>query len=246
MKLRDKIAVVTGGTSGIGLATVRALRDAGAWVAAVGRGGPGLARAAVELGDRGEAMAADVSDPESLKGLMDRVKARRGGIDVLVVNAGVSDAPAIAELDVAAYDRLMDVNAKGAAFALVHALPLLADGAAVVFVGSVAAGKGTPGDALYAASKGFVRSFARTAAFDPDVLARRIRINVVEPGPIATALTRAATDNPDIKAYVEGLIPMGRWGRAEECAQAILFLASDAASFITGVALPVDGGMSQA
>jgi len=142
------------------------------------------------------------------------------------------------------YDGLMDVNVRGAVFTFVNALPFLADGASVVFVGSVAGRKGQPGDALYAGSKGFIRAFARNVGTSPKLMARRMRVNVVSPGPVETPLTVAATNNLEIRSYVEGLIPMRRWGRAEEIAEAIFFLASPASSFTTGADLTVDGGMS--
>jgi NAD(P)-dependent dehydrogenase (short-subunit alcohol dehydrogenase family) len=113
-----------------------------------------------------------------------------------------------------------------------------------VFVGSGAGRKGQPGDPLYAGSKGFIRAFARNAGTSSDLMARRIRVNVVSPGPIETSLTEAATSNAGIRAYVEGLIPMRRWGRAQEVAEAILFLASPVSSFTTGADLTVDGGMA--
>jgi NAD(P)-dependent dehydrogenase (short-subunit alcohol dehydrogenase family) len=232
MLLSGKIAVVTGGTSGIGLATARRLAEEGARVVVVGRTG---------------ALRADVSKPDEIAAAMEKVRDQHGRIDVLVVSAGVSNAPAIGELDVARYDALMDVNCRGATFTFVRALPLLAKGASVVFVGSVGGSKGQPGDALYAGSKGFIRAFARNAGTDPALLARGIRVNVVSPGPIDTPLTHAATSVPEVSAYVEQqLVPMKRWGRAEEVAEAILFLASGASSFTTGGEITVDGGMAHA
>ncbi len=247
MDLTGKIALVTGATSGIGLSCARRLARAGAYVVAVGRAGPRLGAVRAELADAGEALAADLSRPTEIAQLMADVMTRHGRLDVLVVNAGVSNAPTIAELDLARYDALIDVNVRGATFTFVHALPLLSDGASVVFIGSVGGRKGQPGDPLYAGSKAFVRAFARSAGTDPELLRRSIRVNCVSPGPIETPLTREATESPEVRAYVEDrLVPMKRWGRPEEVAEAVLFLASDAASFTTGAELTVDGGMSHA
>lgn len=244
MTLNGKIALVTGATSGIGLMAAARLAEAGAFVVATGRSATGLDQVGRLLGARGEVVACDVADPAALAVLMDTIGRAHGHLDILVVNAGVSNAPEIGELTLDAYARLMDVNCRGATFTFVHGLPLLAEGASVVFVGSVAGRKGQPGDPLYAGSKGFVRAFARAAGTDPEILARGIRINVVSPGPIKTPLTREATEDDAARTYVEGMIPMRRWGRAEEVAEAILFLASAASSFTTGAEITVDGGMS--
>jgi NAD(P)-dependent dehydrogenase (short-subunit alcohol dehydrogenase family) len=244
MTLDGKVALVTGATSGIGFAAAERLAQAGACVVATGRSASGLDKLREMLGRRGEALGCDVSDPTAIAALMKSIGTSRHQVDILVVNAGVSNAPAIGELTPDAYDSLMDVNCRGAVFSFVHALPLLAVGASVVFVGSVAASKGQPGDPLYAGSKGFIRAFARSAGTDPETLARGIRVNVVSPGPIETPLNRAATDDADARAYVEGLIPMHRWGRPEEVAEAILFLASGASRFTTGAEITVDGGMA--
>ena len=248
MNLSGKIALVTGGTSGIGRATADRLAQAGAQVIVIGRPGPRLSEVAEALrASGGEALPVDVTDPGALAQVMSEVKRRHGRLDVLVVSAGVSNAPPIGALDVARYDALMDVNVKGATFAFVHALPVLADGASVVFIGSVGGRKGQPGDPLYAGSKAFVRAFARSAGTDPELLRRRIRVNCVSPGPIETPLTHQATSSAEVRAYVEDqLVPMRRWGRPEEVAEAVLFLASDAASFTTGAELTVDGGMAHA
>jgi len=243
MHLSGKIALVTGGTSGIGAAAVRRLASEGARVVVVGREGTRLREATKGI-ERAEPIAADVANVDAVARLMTEVKVRHGHLDVLVINAGVSNAPPIGVLDRASYDALMDVNCKGAVFTFVHALPLLAEGASVVFIGSVAGRKGQPGDPLYAGSKGFLRAFARNAGTDPELMRRKIRVNIVTPGPIDTPLTAAATADAQIRAYVEGLIPMGRWGKAEEVAEAILFLGSRASSFTTGAEITVDGGMS--
>lgn len=231
--LKGKTALVTGATSGIGAATASVLRERGATVLGTGRRAEG-------------ALRADLARVDDIDALMAEVRRTADHLDILVVNAGVSNAPDVAELSLDAYEALMNVNVRGAVFTFVRALPLLAEGASVIFVGSVAGRKGQPGDALYAGSKGFIRAFARSAGTDPKLLARRIRVNVVTPGPIETALTQEAVSDAQVSAYVEGLIPMHRWGRASEVANAIAFLASDEASFTTGAELTVDGGMSHA
>jgi NAD(P)-dependent dehydrogenase (short-subunit alcohol dehydrogenase family) len=246
MQKMERIALVTGATSGIGLSTARRLAAEGVRVIVVGRDRQRLEQVESMLDGRGEAIEADLADPQAIAALMARVKNLYGRLDILVVNAGVSGAPDIQDLDPAAYAALMDINCKGATFTFVHALPLLADGATVVFVGSVGGRKGQPADPLYAGSKGFVRAFARSAGTDPALMARRIRVNVVSPGPIDTPLTAEAVQDATADAYVRAMIPMGRWGTADEVADAIQFLTSDASRFITGAEITVDGGMAHA
>ncbi len=247
MQLEGKIALVTGGTSGIGLATARCFIAQGATAIVTGREGERLRDAGLDLGEQASTIAADMADPRDIDRLMKIVGEKHGRLDVLVVNAGISNAPPLRDLDPPAYAALMDVNCRGATFTFVHALPLLSRGAAVVFVGSVGGRKGQPGDALYAGSKGFIRAFARSLGTDPEILSRGIRINVVAPGPIDTPLTAPVTSNPQADEYVrQQLVPMKRWGHAEEVANAILFLSSQASSFTTGAEITVDGGMAHA
>ncbi|HEY0250008.1 MAG TPA: SDR family oxidoreductase, partial [Kofleriaceae bacterium] len=189
MQLSGKIAFITGGTSGIGLATAARFVAEGARVAIFGRPGPRLEAARVH----GLAFAGDVRCSADLATALASTREQLGPIDVLVCAAGVSNAPAIGELTDAHYDDLMDTNCRGTVFAVRHALPRLANDAAIVVVGSVGGAKGQPGDALYAGSKGFVRAFARSAGTDPELLRRGIRVNCVSPGPIDTPLTHEAT-----------------------------------------------------
>jgi NAD(P)-dependent dehydrogenase (short-subunit alcohol dehydrogenase family) len=242
--LSGRVIAVTGATSGIGRETALRLADAGAFVVAVGRDAERAAMLTEALGASGCCLIGDFAQPQEIERVMKEIALRHRHLDGLVINAGVSLPAALDDLDVAAYDRLIDINVKGATFSFARALPLLAQGASCVFVGSVAGRKGQPGDALYAGSKGFIRAFARNLGTSPDLMQRGIRVNVVSPGPIETPLTAAATENQAVREYVEGLIPMNRWGRAAEVANAILFLLSDEASFTTGAEITVDGGMA--
>lgn len=244
--LRGRVIFVSGATSGIGRESALKLVEAGAYVVASGRESERSKELADELGASGECIEGNVAQPEDIDRIMKAVSARHRALDGLVINAGVAPQTSLEALDTETYDQLMDVNVKGATFTFARALPLLAEGASCVFVGSVAGRKGQPGDALYAGSKGFVRAFARSVGTSPDVLRRGIRVNVVSPGPTETRLTAQATMDPSVREYVEGLIPMRRWGKASEVADAILFLLSDASSFTTGAEITVDGGMAHA
>lgn len=243
-KLGGKVAVITGGSSGIGLATARLFKEQGASVVIVGRSAPTLERARAMLGDV-MAVQADVSRPAELSALMQAVGDAYGRIDILFANAGISECPDILSTDEAFFDTLIGINVKGVFYAFTHAFPWLAERASVIFTSSVIQQRGRPGDVLYAASKAAVRSLARTLAADERVLSRHIRVNVISPGAIRTPLTHAATENPEISAWVERQVPMGRWGDADEIARAVLFLASDDASYMTASELAVDGGLGQ-
>lgn len=240
MRLRDKRVLVTGGSSGIGLEAAKLFHVEGAEVAILGRDEAKLARAVAEVGPRARALRADVAQREELG----RAIAEAGQLDVLFVNAGVSETPELAATTEAEFDAFLAVNVKGVFFCVQLALPQLRDGASIILTGSVAARKGRPGDPLYAASKGAVRSFGRALAMDAQLLARRVRVNVLTPGAIATPLTAAATEDPAVRHYIAAMVPMGRWGTAREVAEAALFLASDASSYMTGGELTVDGGLA--
>lgn len=244
MRLAGKKAVITGGSSGIGLETARLFAAEGAMVAIIGRDAVRLDQAITALGPNVFAVRADVAHPPELAAAMEQIGARLGAVDILFANAGVSDAPPVADLTEAAFDAFMAVNVKGTIFTVSSALPLLRNGASIILTGSVAARKGRPGDPLYAASKGAVRSFGRTLAMDEALLARRIRVNVLTPGATVTPLTAVATDDPKVANYIADMVPMARWGRPEEVAQAALFLASDASSYTTGAEIAVDGGLA--
>ncbi|WP_438382375.1 SDR family oxidoreductase [Asaia sp. BMEF1] len=236
--------LVTGATSGIGRGTALHLAAQGHYVIAAGQNPARLADLSRALGRDGETLKLDVADLDAVATAFGGLGRQGDGLSGLVINAGVSHAPDPAELDLPAYDRLMNINVRGAVMTCAHALPLLRNGASIVFIGSVAGRRGQPGNALYAGSKGFIRAFARTLGTAPDIMERGIRVNVVSPGPIETPMTEHATNNPEIRAYVEGMVPMRRWGHASEVAAAVAFFLSDAASFTTGADLTVDGGMS--
>jgi NAD(P)-dependent dehydrogenase (short-subunit alcohol dehydrogenase family) len=249
MDWTGRVAVVTGGGSGIGRATAAELSARGAAVVIVGRDREKLetARAAMPGPGPVTTAVADLTRDEDVEALVRTVADRHGHVDLLFANAGVSDAPPLLETTRADVDRLLDTNVRGVFTTIVRALPLMARGGAVVATSSVAEAKGRPADPLYAASKAAVRSLVRTLALDDDVLARGVRVNAVTPGCIATPLTDQ--DDPEmqtaIDAWVTGAVPLGRWGRPEEVAHAVLFLAGDEAAYVTGSEILVDGGLAQ-
>lgn len=247
-KLANKIALVTGGSSGIGLATAKLFAEQGATVFITGRREAELDAAVASIGDNAVAVRADSSNNADLDRLVDTIRERAGRLDVLYVNAGGGGMGALGEITEQSYDETFDRNVKGLLFTVQKSLPLLADGASVVLTSSITGVTGTAGFSVYSASKAAVRNLARSWILD--LKARRIRVNVVSPGPVRTpGLVELAGDD---KAARQGLldhlasqVPLGRVAEPEEIAKAVLFLASDDASFVNGTELFVDGGMAQ-
>lgn len=246
-RLDGKVAVVTGGNSGIGLATARRFQEEGARVAISGRSRKTLDEAVKTIGNGVLAVQADVSKLADVDKLYAEVSQKLGKIDVLFVNAGVVKFVPLADTSESAFDEQFDINIKGAYFTIQKALPFLNDGASIILNTSVAGSKGTPGTTAYAATKAALRSLARTAA--AELVGRGIRVNTVAPGPIVTpifdrtGLPKEARD--EFAKEIMAMVPMKRFGQPEEVAGAVAFLASQDASYITGVELNVDGGLGQ-
>lgn len=241
-RLQGKVAVITGGSAGIGLATARLFVAEGAEVFIAGRDQARLDRAVADIGSNVTGVRCDASRAEDLDRLYDIVGGDQGRIDVLFASAGRGDLMApIGKIEDAQYEAIFGLNVRGTLFTVQKALPLFADGGSIVLNGSMVTRKAFPESSVYSASKAAVRSFAR--CWSVDLKERRIRVNVVSPGSIETevvaGMPQRAID------YFTRLIPRGSFGRTEEVAAAVLFLASDEASFITGVELAVDGGVTQ-
>lgn len=239
-KLQGKVAVITGGTSGIGLATAKLFVKEGAHVFITGRRQRELDEAIQAIGSSVTGVQGDVAKPADLDRLYERVR-KMGRIDVLFANAGIGAFVSLGSITEEYFDHTFNINVRGTLFTVQRALPLLNDGASIILTGSVAGVKGTPDFGVYAASKAAIRSFVRT--WTSELKDRRIRSNVVSPGPIKTPIIDLQP--PETIARIVSTIPMGRMGEADEVAKAALFLASDDSSFITGIELFVDGGRAQ-
>jgi NAD(P)-dependent dehydrogenase (short-subunit alcohol dehydrogenase family) len=246
-KLTDKIALITGGTTGIGLATARRFADEGATVIVTGRNPETLAIAREELAGKATVIASDAGDPDAIRDLFDEIRRTHGHLDVLFLNAGVARFAPLQSHTLDDFDLQFRVNVRGPWLALKHALDLLQPGAAVLFNTSVINSKGMAGASAYGATKAALRSLVRTAA--TELGARGIRVNAVSPGPVETPIYgKLGMPQQQVDAFatqVQSQVPLGRFGRPEELAQVALFLASPAASFVHGAELAVDGGMAQ-
>lgn len=240
-QLKGKVAVVTGGNSGIGLAIAQRFVAEGAHVFIVGRRQDALDAAVAQIGGNVVSLQADVTIAADLDRVYDTVMAKTGRLDTLVVSSGISTPSAIGEITEDHFDAIFDLNVRGAVFSVQKALPHMARGGTIVLIGSIAGSMGVAGYGTYASSKAALRSYART--WTDELKDRGIRVNTLSPGPIDTAMMAATT--PEVRKYLVDQIPMGRLGKPEEVAAAALFLASDESSFIAGAELCIDGGMIQ-
>jgi len=242
--LTGKVAVVTGGNSGIGYETAKYFKDAGASVIITGRSAEKVATAATELGVRG--IVADVMDLSALDTLVEQVSNEFGNIDVLFVNAGIFNPAPVGQNTEEMFDRQMGINFKGAVFTTEKLLPIINDGGSIINLSSINAYTGMPNTAIYAASKAALNSYTRTAA--TELAPRKIRVNSVNPGPTYTPIF-AKTGMPEeqlneFAGAMQNRIPLKRFGQPEDIAKLVTFLASDDASFITGGEYNIDGGMN--
>jgi NAD(P)-dependent dehydrogenase (short-subunit alcohol dehydrogenase family) len=243
-RLKEKRALITGGTTGIGLETARQFLAEGARVAITGRDGASLEAARKQLGDV-VAIASDAADPEAQKELAGRVREAFGGLDVLFVNAGVAELRPVEKWDPASFDRTFNINLKGPFFLIQALLPVFANPTSIVLNASVNAHIGMPNSSVYGASKAALLSLARTLS--GELIGRGIRVNAISPGPIKTPLYGklgfSEADLKTVAAQIESQVPAGRFGEAAEIAAAAVFLASSESAYRVGGVLQIDGGM---
>jgi len=248
-KLEGKVALVTGGNSGIGLATAKRFVAEGAYVFITGRRGAELAAAVTEIGKNVTGVKGDVADAGDLDRLFTQIKREQDQLDVVFANAGVAKYASLGEITEELYDAIFDVNVKGLLFTVQKALPLLPDGASIILNASIVGSKGLAANSVYSATKAAVRSFART--WTTDLKPRRIRVNAVSPGATETpalhrALGQASSEvGAERRHQIASAVPLGRLGTPDEIAKAVVFLASDDSSYVTGAELFVDGGSAQ-
>jgi NAD(P)-dependent dehydrogenase (short-subunit alcohol dehydrogenase family) len=243
-RFQGKVAVVTGGNSGIGLGVAKAYAQEGAQVAITGRNEKTLQAAAKEIGDGTLAIQSNAGEVVEIEAAMKRIKERFGRIDALFVNAGVAKLLPFDEITEEIFDETVDINMKGVFFTVQKAIPLMPKGSAIVLNGSINAHLGMPGTTVYGATKAAVVNMAKTLS--AEFLERGIRVNVVSPGPITSALLR---DGPqeriqETKAWIQSQVPMKRFGTPEEIAAAVLYLSASESAFVLGAELIIDGGMA--
>ncbi len=247
-KLEGKIALITGGSSGIGLATAKRFVAEGAKVVITGRRKDAVEAAAKEIGPAAIGIQSDAGNLADLDRLYAQIKKQHGHIDILFANAGVGEFATIDQITEAHFDKIYDTNVKGVVFTVQKALPLMPDGGSIILNASIVSVKGSPALGVYSSTKAALRSFART--WTTELKGRQIRVNVVSPGPIDTpGIDTLSGHNEEtakqFKTALTAQVPLGRMGQPDEIAKAVVFLASDDASFVAGVELFVDGGMVQ-
>jgi NAD(P)-dependent dehydrogenase (short-subunit alcohol dehydrogenase family) len=246
-KLEGKIALVTGGNSGIGLATAKQFVNEGAYVFITGRRQPQLASAIKEIGRNVSGVQGDVSNLADLDRLFAQIKREKGRLDIVFANAGVAKYAPFGTITEEHYDSIFNINVKGLLFTVQKALPLLSDGASIILNASIVASKGFASNSVYSATKAAVRSFART--WTTDLKGRCIRVNAVSPGatdtPGLSELLASAETGQERLKMLSNSVPLGRLGTPDEIAKAVVFLASDDSSYVTGTELFVDGGFAQ-
>jgi NAD(P)-dependent dehydrogenase (short-subunit alcohol dehydrogenase family) len=246
-RLDGKIALITGGTSGIGLATAKQFVNEGAYVFITGRREPELAAAVKKIGRNVSGVQGDVSDLADLDRLFTQIRKEKGKLDVVFANAGIAKYAPFGKITEEFYDSIFNINVKGLLFTVQKALPLLPDGASIVLNSSIVGSKGLSMNSVYSATKAAVRSFART--WTTDLKDRRIRVNAISPGSIDTPglsdLLASSEAGEQRKRVISTVVPLGRLGTPDEIATAVVFLASDDSSYVTGTELFVDGGFAQ-
>jgi NAD(P)-dependent dehydrogenase (short-subunit alcohol dehydrogenase family) len=242
-----KVSLVTGGTSGIGLATANALAREGSHVYITGRRERELATAVQKIGSNVTGVQGDVSNAQDLDRLFAQIRGEKSKLDILFANAGIAQYAVLGNITEELYDSIFNVNVKGVLFTVQKALPLMPDGASIILNASVVGSKGLSANSVYSATKASIRSFART--WTTDLKHRRIRVNAISPGTIDTPGLNDLLASGDVgeqrRKMVASAIPLGRFGQPDEVARAVVFLASDDSSYVTGVELFVDGGFAQ-
>jgi NAD(P)-dependent dehydrogenase (short-subunit alcohol dehydrogenase family) len=246
-RLDGKVSLVTGGTSGIGLAAANALAKEGAHVYITGRRERELTTAVQQIGGNATGVRGDVSNARDLDRLFEQIKEEKGILDILFANAGIARYAALGNITEELYDSIFNVNVKGVLFTVQNALPLMPDGGSIILNASVVGSKGLSSNSVYSATKASIRSFART--WTTDLKHRAIRVNAISPGTIDTPglnnLLASGEAGEQRRKMVASAIPLGRFGRPDEVAKVVVFLASDESSYITGSEIFVDGGFAQ-
>jgi NAD(P)-dependent dehydrogenase (short-subunit alcohol dehydrogenase family) len=240
LKLEGKTALVTGGSTGIGLATAQRFAAEGAFVFITGRRQEQLDKAVALIGERAQAVQGDVTSKEDLDRLFDTIKGRGRKLDILVTSSGVAEYATLEDITEEHFDRAFDLNVRGMVFTVQRAVQQMESGGAIVLIGSVAGSIANPGYATYSASKAAVRAYART--WTGELAPKGIRVNTLSPGPIDTPMFDNVSD--EIRAAITNVIPFKRLGNADEVAQAALFLSSADSSYVAGAELFIDGGMT--